>query len=158
MQPGDFCCVATNGLPARLIRWATRSTVNHAFILTEPGRVMEADPGGAHEVDLSNYDGLYQCWSDMDLSPLVRAKIVDAARSHEGAEYSWVDDACIGLTRLFGVHVPPWVRKRLADPKRLMCSQLVDIAYTEAGVPLFADGRLPGDVAPSDLLLLIEGA
>jgi len=54
--------------------------------------------------------------------------------------------------------VPAAVRRRLANPKRLECSQLVDAAYLEAGVHLFSDGRIPGDVAPSDLLLLIQGA
>ena len=161
--PGDFCVVATPGIMARLIRLVTRSTVNHAFILVAPGRIIEADPGGAREVPLSNYDGMFQVWSDQDLSPTVRAAIVEAARSHAavdghpGAGYSWVDDACIGLTHIFGIHVPPWVRTRLADPSRLECAQLVDVSDLEAGVHLWDDGRLPGDVAPSDLLLLVQG-
>jgi hypothetical protein len=155
--PGDFCVVATPGIMARLIRLVTRSTVNHAFILVEVGRIIEADPGGARVVLLANYDGLPQTWSDMDLSPTVRAAIVDHALDHVDDPYSWVDDACIALTRIFGVHVPPWVRTRLDDPKRLECAQLVDVAYLEAGVHLFSDGRLPGDVAPSDLLDLIQG-
>jgi len=93
----------------------------------------------------------------MDLSPLVRAAIVDHARGHIGAPYSWVDDACIGLADMFRWHVPTWVRTRLARPDRLMCSQLVDTAYLKAGVHLFSDGRPPGMVAPSDLLLLVQG-
>jgi hypothetical protein len=159
--PGDFCCVATNGWQAKVIRLVTRSTVNHAFILVAPGRIIEADPGGAVETNLANYDGLYQEWSDMDLSPTVRAKIVDAAHGFTcikkvdgicvGAPYSWVDDACIGLTRIFGVHVPLWVRNRLGDPKRLECAQLVDMAFADAGVQLFTDHRLPGDVFPGSL-------
>ena len=96
-----------------------------------------------------------QTWSDMDLSPTVRAAIVDAALNHVGDPYSWVDDACIGLTHLFGWHVPAAVRRRLANPKRLECAQLVDVAYLEAGVHLFSDGRIPGDCAPSDLRDLI---
>jgi len=155
--PGDFAVVATPGLMARLIRLVTRSTVNHAFILTDLGRIIEADPSGAQVVLLANYDGMYQAWSQMDLTPEQRAAIVDAARSHLGDPYSWVDDACIAITRLFGIHVPAAVRRRLARPDRLMCSQLVDVAYLESGVHLFSDGRLPGDVAPGDLLDLIEG-
>jgi uncharacterized protein YycO len=156
--PGDFAVVATPGIMARLIRLVTRSTVNHAFMLVAPGRIIEAKPSGAQVVLLANYDGMPQTWSDMDLSPTVRAAIVDHALDHLGDPYSWVDDACIGLADLFGWHVPAAVRRRLARPDRLMCSQLVDVAYLEAGVHLWDDGRLPGDVAPSDLLLLIEGA
>jgi hypothetical protein len=37
-----------------------------------------------------------------------------------------------------------------------MCSQLVDLSYHEAGVELFDDGRIPGDVSPGDLLDLIQ--
>lgn len=157
MQPGDYCVVATTGIMARLIRLVTRSSVNHAFILVGPGRIIEADPGGAVETNLANYNGLYQVWSDMDLSPLVRAKIVDAAHSHIGAPYSWLDDLCIGLTHLFGVHVPTSVRRRLANPKRLECSQLIDQCYLDAGIHLFSGdrSRIPGDVAPGDLLALI---
>ena len=165
--PGDFCVVATPGIMARLIRLVTRSTVNHAFILVAPGRIIEADPSGAKETDLANYDGMPQAWSDQDLSPTVRAAIVEAAHGFTcvkkvdgvcvGAPYSWVDDACIGLTHIFGIHVPPWVRTRLADPSRLECAQLVDVSDLEAGVHLWDDGRLPGDVAPSDLLLLVQG-
>ncbi len=155
--PGDFCVVATPGWQAWCIRVITRSPVNHAFMLTETGRIIEADPGGVREVDLANYDGMYQVWSPMDLSPTVRAAIIDHALDHVGDPYSWIDDACIGLADMFGWHVPSWVRTRLARTDRLMCSQLVDTAYLEAGIHLFSDGRIPGDVAPSDLLLLIQG-
>ena len=155
--PGDFAVVATPGIMARLIRLVTRSTVNHAFILTDPREIIEAAPSGARQAILAKYDGMYQAWSSMDLSPTVRAAIIDHALDHVGDPYSWIDDACIGLTHLFGWHVPAAVRRRLARPDRLMCSQLVDVAYLEAGVHLFSDGRIPGDVAPSDLLLLIQG-
>ena len=155
--PGDFAVVATPGIMARLIRLVTRSTVNHAFMLVAPGRIIEAKPSGAQVVLLANYDGMPQTWSDMDLSPTVRAAIVDHALDHLGDPYSWVDDACIGLADLFGWHVPAAVRRRLARPDRLMCSQLVDVAYLEAGVHLFSDGRIPGDVAPASLLTLIQG-
>jgi hypothetical protein len=157
MLPGQFAVVATPGLMARLIRIVTRSKVNHAFLLVAPGRIIEAEPGGAAESDMANYDGMPIWWSAIALSDAQRADIVKAAQGHIGDGYSWVDDACIALTDIFGWHVPSAVRKRLANPHRLECAQLVDIAYAQAGIQLFDDGRLPGDVAPSDLLLLIEG-
>lgn len=156
-NPGDFCLVATPGVIAWLIRAVTRSTVNHAFILTDPGEIIEADPSGAQVVPLSNYDGMPQTWSLMDLTDAQRAAIAGHALDHEGDPYSWLDDVCIGLSHLFGWHVPAAVRRRLARSDRLQCAQLVDVAYLEAGIHLFSDGRIPGDVAPSDLLGLIQG-
>jgi hypothetical protein len=38
----------------------------------------------------------------------------------------------------------------------MICSQLVDQCYQDAGVHLFADGRWPGDVTPADLYRLIR--
>jgi hypothetical protein len=156
MLPGQFVVVATPGLMAALIRIVTRSKVNHAFLLVAPGRIIEAEPGGAVESDLANYDGMYQVASTMPLSDTQRAAIVKAAQGHIGDGYSWVDDACIALTDLFGWHVPPAVRKRLANPHRLECAQLVDQCYLQAGIHLWDDGRLPGDVSPGDLALLIH--
>jgi hypothetical protein len=82
--------------------------------------------------------------------------IAHAAWALIGTPYSWVDDACIGLADLFGWHVPQAVRSRLNRRTRLMCSQLVDVAYRDAGITLFRDGRVPGDVAPADLLDVIR--
>ena len=156
--PGDFAVVATPGIMARLIRLVTRSTVNHAFMLTETGRIIEAAPSGVREVDLANYDGMPIWWSNLDVSPLTKAAAVVAARGHLGDPYSWVDDACIGLADLFGWHVPASVRRRLARPDRVECAQLMDEAYLEVNVHLFSDGRIPGDVSPASLLTLIQGA
>ena len=155
--PGDFMVVATPGWQAHAIRLITRSPVNHAVLMTEPGRVIEEDPGGAREDNLSNYDGMFQRWSNLLATDQERDAVVAAARTHLGVGYSWLDDACIGLADLLGWRVPTPVRSRLCRPDRLMCSQLVDTAYKEAGFSLFKDGRIPGDVAPGDLLDIIEG-
>jgi hypothetical protein len=48
------------------------------------------------------------------------------------------------------------VRDFVADEGHLICSQLVDEAYLRAGVHLFDDGRLPGDVTPGDLWWLLQ--
>ena len=155
MLPGDFATVATGGWAGLGIRLVTRAKVNHAMLYVGDGMVVEANPAGACLSPVSNYYRLTLHWSNLPLTDDERARIVAAARSHIGAPYSWVDDACIALARIFGVHVPEWVRLRLASKGRLMCSQLVDVSYSEAGIDLFTDDRLPGDVAPGDLDQLI---
>lgn len=152
-QVGAFGVVRTSGWKAHIIRWTTGSTVNHAFIYVGNGEIIEANPSGADYGDVTKFpDGI---WSDMDLKGRGEA-IARAAIRLKGTPYSWVDVVCIGLTDLFGWHVPNLIRGRLYTRQHLMCSQLVDVAYRDAGIALFHDGRVPGDCAPSDLLDLIQ--
>lgn len=155
-KPGDFMLVATPGWQARGIRIVTHSPVNHGVVLIDDTHIIEADPSGARINDLAVYDGMPQWWSVRDASDRQRSVIVAAAYSHVGDPYSWIDDACIGLTDILGVHVPPYVRERLGRSDRLMCSQLIDRCWFQAGIHLFDDGRLDGDVSPGDLLPFCE--
>ena len=149
---GAFGVVRTNGWAARGIRWVTRSDVNHAFVHVGDGQIIEARPSGAGYNHVESYPGAL--WSTLP-DKAAGAKVAAAAVSLIGTPYSWVDCAAIGLADTFGWHVPRVVRARLARADRMMCSQLVDEAYRRAGIELFSDGRIPGDVAPNDLERLI---
>ncbi len=146
---GDFFVVRTEGWAARVIRVVTRSDVNHAGVYVGDGRIVEAQPAGAAFNQVDAYPNAR--WSHVPLSGVQRQAIVAEAVALIGTPYSWVDVVCIGLADLFGWSVPEPIRHRLRGKGELMCSQLVDTAYLRAGVHLFNDGRLPGDVAPSDL-------
>jgi hypothetical protein len=158
---GAFGVTATSGWKAWVIRRVTHSAVNHAFIYVGDGQIVEAQPSGATVSPAVDYPNAI--WSHVPLTTQQRHAINNAARGFttandgKGIPYSWVDDACIGLADLFGWHVPEPVRARLNRKSRLMCSQLVDRAYSMAGVHLFPDGRIDGDVSPGDLEHLIEG-
>jgi cell wall-associated NlpC family hydrolase len=156
MKPelGDFFVIRSDGWGGRLIRWGTRSNVNHAGLYVGAGLVVEAQPSGATVAPMPDH----AVWSDLPLTDLEREAIVRESRRLLGTPYSWIDVVCIGLAKTFGVHVPGPVRRRLARRDELMCSQLVDTAYLNAGIHLYDDGRWPGDVSPSDLLDLILGA
>ena len=151
MRPGDFAVVATRSRIGWLIRLVTRSPYNHAFVYLGGGRIVEAESPGAVISPLVDYDGRPVLWSNLTLTDTQRAAIVTQARAVVGIPYSWVDDACIALTAIFGVHVPRWVRRRLASTRHLMCSQLVDVCYQAAGIDLVPSKPLPGDVSPGDL-------
>lgn len=151
-QPGDYGVVTTTGWAARLIQAVTRSKYNHAWIYVGNGQVIEGRPNGAGYANLAAYADVL--WSTVPLDAGERAAIVKAAIGLIGTPYSWVDCVAIGLTDLFGWHVPESVRKRLNRRDRMMCSQLADSAHLAAGVHLFTDGRVPGDVSPADLALL----
>ena len=151
-QIGAFGVVRTEGWGAAVIRAVTNSPVNHAFVHVGDGVIVEAQPKGARTLRATHYPNAI--WSHRDLQGHGPA-IAAAARRLVGTPYSWVDVVCIGLADLFGWHVPAAVRKRLSRRGELMCSQLVDTAYHDGGIELFTDGRIPGDVAPSDLYDLI---
>ena len=158
---GAFGVTATPGIVAWGIREVTNSTVNHAVgycgpqtfdykgrhYVNEPA-IIEANPSGAALAPLSKYANVI--WSPPPPDGKGPA-VVAAYLSLLGTPYSWVDDACIGLTHLFGWHVPEPIRKRLNRRDRLECAQLIDVGWLKVGLHLFV-GLIPGDVAPSDLL------
>lgn len=157
-EPGEFFVVRTAGWAGRGIRIVTDSDVNHAgTLLDTTGRTLEAQPGGARYGHISSYP--HALWSgvnpDLRLSKVEAQDVIEVAHSHLGDRYSWFDCACIGCSKLTGGHVPGFIRDRLDQPHMNMCSQLVDVIRAEAGIHLFRDGRLPGDVSPGDLRSLI---
>lgn len=168
-QPGEFFVVRTAGWAGRGIRLVTDSDVNHAgTLLDADGTTLEAQPGGARFGHISAYP--HALWSgmnpDLRLSKVEAAAVIEAAYGHgprvgpdgekiPGDRYSWFDCACIGLAKLTGEHVPRLCRMRLENPHMNMCSQLVDVIRTDAGIHLFRDMRLAGDVSPGDLRNLI---
>lgn len=155
-QLGAFGVVATGGWQAWCIRKVTRSPVNHAFLFLGDDDIVEGDPKGAQISPVTKYPDAV--WSTMPLTDVQREWIAAHGFWHVGTPYSWLDDAAIGLADIFGHKLPPLIRRFLSRKDRLMCSQLVDVSYQEAGVHLFDDDRLPGDVSPGDLYDLIRAA
>jgi hypothetical protein len=151
---GDIGLVRGSGLAGRLIRWATRSPYAHAFLYVgdhAEGDLIEGDPHGVRYNRTSRYsDILWLTNLSAGLTDVQRTTIVYYATQHLGIPYSWIDDAEIGFTDVFG-WAPRWMRRRLRSDRTLMCSQLCDLAYHEAGVDLFKDGRPAGAVSPADL-------
>lgn len=155
-QPGDIGLTSITGIVGHLIRLGQFlngdgfSHYEHAFIVLEDGMLIEAMPGGAQIVPLSEYDDrdvLYV--SPAGLTDSDRKRICDAARAFEGVEYSFVDYGAIAAHRL---HLPiPGLREFVADTGHMICSQLVDRAYEEAGVKVFSDSRWDGYVTPGGL-------
>ncbi|MFJ5532454.1 hypothetical protein [Streptomyces sp. NPDC093261] len=168
-QPGDFGLVNINGAAGTLIRigqWLDGKgfrQYEHAFIVTEaetpehPGMVgaIAAFPGGARHV-LYPVDGPHMLYSSghIPLTDEQRAAIVHWATYYLGTPYSAADYFAIAAHHL---HLPgsALLKDYVADTGHMICSQLVDRCYQEAGVRLFADGRWPGFVVPADLANLI---
>jgi hypothetical protein len=159
--PGDFGLVSISGAGGKLVRlgqWLNGdgwSDFHHAFLVLDYNEVLEAEPGGARIVPLSNYAGTNAVYSDWDLTVPQRAEIVRQARPLEHTPYSWLDYLSLALHRF---HIPaPHLRRFIADSGHLICSQLVDLAYLRAGLHMFDDRRWEADVTPGDLTLVLHG-
>jgi hypothetical protein len=176
MEPGigDFGVVATYGnwrdrLAATCIRWGTDAPVNHAFVYVGNGTIVEATPSGARAARADSYDNIQ--WSTGLLAPSDGRRLAIARAANQFAAdhvgYGWLDLVAITFAQHRTGHLidpttrlseQPWWVRRVMSMDTLICSQLVDVAYTMGGVDLFTDGRLPGLVSPGDLWRLLAGA
>ena len=147
------------------------SRYSHAgLILDADGTVLEAEPGGARIANISEYAGrgLLVCdgpvesltappeWRGDEVAyrRYMGAKVANEARKLVGVGYSFVDYLALAALHL---HLPSkWIRQRVESSRHLICSALVDRVYMNAGLHLYDDGRLPGDVMPADLAAWAE--
>lgn len=166
-KPGDYFVTATKGklidrIAARVIQWDTSSPVNHAGLYVGDDTIVEA-VGEVKYGSITEYPDA--TWSTGRLpehltpTPAQRTRIVNAAHDMIGTPYSWLDIIAIGLAqKRMGrlVDSRTWSARRISGDGHVICSQVCDLAYQRAGIQLFNDGRLPGLVAPSDLLGLLS--
>jgi hypothetical protein len=160
--PGDFCVLPISGQVGKLIsfgEWLDGSgfgNYDHAEIYVGNGQTMGAYPGkeGAHLVPLpANQDGWLWSTGHIRLSDAERGNIVANAMACQGIQYSALDYFALAAHRL---HIPaPFLKTYIGSTKHLICSQLCDLCYDNAGVHLFNDERWPGYVTPADLAAVI---
>lgn len=148
MAAGQYAVAATQGWPARVIRWATRSSVNHAILcVDDDGSCVEAKPKGVCRTTAAAYPGAI--WSNEALSPANVEAIAAYGIAHLGARYGWLTIAAITL-ELAHIH-PRWLLRLLRSPGSLICSELVGHAYAAAGINLDPDED-PDRIRPDELL------
>jgi hypothetical protein len=164
---GDFAVIPISGNVGKLIsfgEWLNGDgfgAYDHAEIYVGMadanaplGYTMGAYPGGATLVPVPQ-DQTGWLWSTghINLTDDQRSKIVQNALACKGIPYSGLDYFALATHRL---HVPaPFLKTYIASTKHLICSQLVDLCYDNAGVHLFNDNRWPGYVTPADLANVI---
>lgn len=160
-EPGDFAVVSAGGLAGRAVafgEWLNGDgfgTWEHALVYVGGGKIIQAEPGGANEAPLSGHAHILWSSGVIPLTDPQRKAVCDAARGYVGVPYSALDYAALVAHRL---HIPaPGLRGYIGSTGHMICSQLVDQCYADAGVHLFKDGRWPGYVTPAALAALIEG-
>jgi hypothetical protein len=175
LLPGDFGLVRTHGEVSRLIgaaefldelaqgHWSTAdraSLFRHAFLVERvDGQVVhaiEARPSGAGRATY-RLDDPTIAWSagHFQLTEAQRQAIVAWAVAHIGDTYSWRAYVRQAAVRLHLPLAAALMARQIEENHEELCSQFVDCAYQAGPYQLFADGRAPYDVAPSDLADLI---
>jgi len=143
------------------------SRYSHAFVVVDDGQVVEANSKGARIAPLADrLDWRPLAFGHaVPLTDAQRAAVAREARALVGTPYSWADYVALGLDHLGDRRGFRWLHARVAGPLhayiadsgRMICSQLCDAAYHNAGLRLFDDGRNASDVTPGDLAnLMIE--
>ncbi len=159
-QPGDFQLCPTGGavgVGIRIGQWldgAGFENFEHVRVYIGDGQFVEAEPGGAiRTVGVINWG----VWSTglIPLTPGERNTIVGAALNFADMRvgYGWLDYFAIAAHR-FDLPVPG-LQGFIGSTKTMICSQLVDQCYDDAGVHLFTDGRWPGYVTPGAMYQLL---
>lgn len=165
--PGDIVLTQIGGWVGKLV-WLLQainrdlSRWTHVMVMLDNDEVFEAQPGGAVITPFKEYHNRrvavvrhYQRHGKLaklapdPLTPERRLLVVDIARGYVGTGYGWGTYVYLALYR-FGIR-PLWIKRRVQDDDRLICSQAADLIYGRAGVLLFDDGRMPYDVTPGDL-------
>jgi cell wall-associated NlpC family hydrolase len=166
VQPGDFAAVVMHGPGGPLIRageWLNGDgfgNYEHALVYAGDGWIVQAMPHGAQRVRRYPLVQPGDLWSTgvIGLKPGERTLIAAAANRYadwphvEGRApvgYSALDYVALAMRRL---RIPaPGLRSFIGSTGHMICSQLVDQCYADAGVHLFSDGRWPGYVTPAAL-------
>jgi hypothetical protein len=159
-KPGDFGLVSIPGAGGRAIRAAQwlngdgYANLEHAFLVLDEETLIEAQPGGAVIRPLSEHAGRDVVYSSWPLTDEQRSNIVTHGRLLEGTPYSEADYLALAAHRL---HIPaPGLRQYIANSKRLICSQLIALAYDLSGVFLFPH-LWEGYVTPGALRRVLTG-
>lgn len=144
--------VRTSGWAGWVIRAATHSSVNHAFVVNGDGKIIEADPHGLQYNHLTSYPGAI-------LSDPIGGQQADTiwnwSVAHLGVGYGFVDILALALLCL-GVPTPQWALRRLTSTSTLICSQAVVSAYDAAGIHL--GDKAAALTTPGDLLDVLHGS
>lgn len=124
----------------------------HAYMDLGDGTLIQAEPGGAQIRPLDIYQHNVVHWCDniyREVTPEQRLHIADIAKGFVGTPYSFMDYDALIAHRL-GLDTD-WLRHYIESTGHMICSQLVDRAYTDGGFKIFTDGRWDGFVTPGDL-------
>ena len=123
----------------------------HAFVVTGPNQIVEAEPGGARFAALTEYDPESVAW--VRCPDEHRDAVAEAAAGFLNAPYGFADYLVIALHRF---HLPiPGLKRMAKSTKTMICSQLAVESARDGGWDLLGD-EPAGFVTPADLAALAD--
>lgn len=164
-RKGDFFLTSSRSRIGGLVRWLQAiigdyTPFTHAGVITtdqdSAGHqdIVEAMPGGAKLSDLSKYrSDPNTIYSRFDLTDAQRDAVATAAIGYIDTKYSWLEYLYLAMAH-YGLRTE-WIKNKIKDSGHMICSQQVVQCYTDAGIDLFTDGRIPEEVVPGDLASLL---
>lgn len=149
-EAGRYIVVRTGGFASWVIREATHSWANHAFITLEDGEIIEAQPGGVVRSHIEKYNTCRMAINSAEVYEPDTANLVAAkAVSLIGIQYNDLDILDLGLESL-GVGWK-WLAKAAGADGRLICSQAVALCGQAARMDWLCGRSSLAEVRPSDL-------
>lgn len=141
------------------LEWDRRWIALQGHGNTAPGHyVFEAQPGGARfrRLDGRPEDIPGALWSTGLIKPITgqRVLLADQMPVLQGTPYSAADYFALAAHRLHLARWDSYLQRYVETSKHMICSQLWDYMYTQAGIQLFSD-RWPGYVTPWDMAALL---
>lgn len=152
LLPGTYVCVRTASPFGAVIRLFTRSPVDHTFIVTGPGQIVEARTTGVTRSPLSTYAGAVAIANvGEELTQQQRDTIVAAANAYADAQdgYDWPGVIVIGLRKLGATW--KWLLTASARRNEQFCSELAVLCAQQAGVDWTCGTGDPALVSPAML-------
>lgn len=148
---GVYGVVKTRGFFPWVVRRATHSWANHAFIfIDDEGAIVEAEPGGVRHNRIGSYSG---CRIAVNLGDEMtvdeRRAVAQAATDMVGEDYNFLGIVDDGLEAL---GIPwKWLTRRAEGDHEVLCSQVVALAGHKAGLDWRGGRAGYSEVTPADL-------
>lgn len=151
LQPGRYVCVRTGGALAAVIRKATGSEYDHAFLVAGNGGIIESRlDGGVHAGRLSDYAGCPAVANTGEVMTVAqRGMVVASASVLIGSPYNYPDLVSLGFAEL-GWHWRFLIALCGGD-RAFICSQLVAASGHAAGLDWQCGDTSQDEVTPAQL-------
>ncbi|MFJ8247272.1 YiiX/YebB-like N1pC/P60 family cysteine hydrolase [Peribacillus asahii] len=131
MKRGDIVFIRGKGLKSKLTRLIDRGAFSHVAIAISDSKIIESDVGtrvSVREFSPKEYD--YVEVVDLRITIKQRQDVYNSAVQMIGTKYDYVQLIWYGLRRIFGLKG----NNRLNNPKNVICSEMVFIALSRAGI------------------------